>query len=252
MTMKKQIWSKHTLSLVLVLSLALSMGIVNVSAAKGDAVTINNSGATTGLDKSNLKDGVYSVNVDMIKLDRASKSMSDNAINHTVKLEVRNGEYFVTLDFKGLTIGDSFGYLSKLSYYDEGYTYGQYGAPEGKLVLAEVLSTQKNSDGTDVIDQYNDADSLYPDLLKIKVVSTAMADEDGYVPLHVFVPIMDAISSGSGDQDVLMKIDWTMLKEITGEEPSPEVKKGDVDGNGSVDLADAQMVLKAALGIITL
>ena len=184
------------------------------------AITIfNNSGDASTLDKDNLEDGVYSVYVDMIKTDRANKSMSDNAINHTVKLEVKNGEYYITLDFKGITIENRFGYLKNLSYYEDGYTYGQFGTINGNLVAADVLSTQKDSDGNDVIDQYNDKDNLYPDLIRIKLVKSAIEDADGYVPLHVFVPIMEAIATGNGDQDVLMKIDWTSLKKTTEDDP---------------------------------
>ena len=177
-------------------------------------------GDGTTSDKNDLEDGIYSVNVDMYQTDRDKLSMSNNAIHHIVKLEVINNEYFVTLDFKGMSIENRFGYLSKLSYYDEGYIYSQYGKPQGKLVLADVLSTQKNPDASDVIDQYNDKDNLYPDLVKIKLVSTAVNDKDGFVPLHVFVPIMEAISTGTGDQDVLMKIDWSTLKKTDENDPN--------------------------------
>jgi LPXTG-motif cell wall-anchored protein len=197
----------------------------------------NNSEAASTISKNNLADGVYSVYADMIKMDRVSKSMADNAINHTVKLEVIDGEYFVTLDFRGITIENRFGYLKNLSYYADGYTYGQYGTVEGTLVPSEVLSTQKDSDGNDVIDQYNDVNNLYPDIVKIKLVPQAIADEDGYVPLHVFVPIMEAIAAGNGDQDVLMKLDWSTLKATTEEDPdfSPE---DPVEQSPAVDVTD--------------
>ncbi len=37
------------------------------------------------------------------------------------------------------------------------------------------------------------------------------AKKDGLVPLQVFVPIMDAISKGSGLQTVFMRLDWASL-----------------------------------------
>lgn len=245
--MKRQNWCKHTLSFLLVFTMAFGMGMMNTSAAEGDTVQVKvkNSDETLKLDKNNLKDGVYSVNVDMYKLDRKNKSMSDNAVEHKAKLEVNAGEYFMTLDFQGMTVGKIKGYFSKLSYYAEGYNYNQNGIPTGDLITAEVLSTQKNADGSDIIDQYNSADSLYPKEVRIKLVPAAIADPDGFVPLQVFIPLMNVIAPGNGAQDVLMKIDWTALTKI-------EVKKGDIDANGSVDLADAQTTLKAALKIITL
>ena len=124
-----------------------------------------------------------------------------------------------------------------LSYYDAGYTYNDYGIPQGTLIPTEVLSTQKNADGTDVIDQYNDADHLYPEMIRLKLVDKAAGD---YVPLQVFVPIMEAISDGTGTQDVLMKLDWSLLKlddgEIKPEEP--------VEQSPAVDYTDAKTGVK--------
>lgn len=208
------------------------------------AVTLfNSSGDASTLDKNNLKDGIYSITADMIKTDRVSKSMADNAINHTAKLEVKDGEYFITLDFRGITIENRFGYLKDLSYYTEGYTYGNYGTIEGDRVAAEVLSTQKDSDGNDVIDQYNDANSLYPDMVKIKLAPSAIADADGYVPLHVFVPIMESIATGNGDQDVLMKLDWSTLKTASADDPSfkPE---DPIEQSPTVDVTDSATGVK--------
>ena len=163
--------------------------------------------------------------------------MSNNAINHNVWLEVIDGEYYLTMQFKGLTIENKFGYLMNLSYYDAGYTYNDFGIPQGALVPAEVLSTQKNADGTDVIDIYNDADHLYPEMIRLKLVDKAAGE---YVPLHVFVPIMEAISEGTGSQDVLMKLDWSLLKlddvEIKPEEP--------VEQSPAVDYTDAATGVK--------
>ena len=164
----------------------------------------------TALDKDNLADGKYTLTAEMIKTDRKSKSMSNNAINHTVQLEVVDGEYFVTMQFKGLAIYNQFGYLKDLGYYDAGYTYNDYGIPQGTVLPAEVLSTY------DTVDQYNDADNLYPQLLKFKLVDKASAD---FVPLQVFVPIMEAIAEGTGTQDVLMQLDWSTLVKVDDDAP---------------------------------
>ena len=189
------------------------------------------------LDINNLPDGKYTLYAQMIKTDRENFSMSNNAINHNVWLEVIDGEYYLTMQFKGLTIENKFGYLMNLSYYDAGYTYNDFGIPQGTLIPAEVLSTQKNADGTDVIDIYNDADHLYPEMIRLKLVDKAAGE---YVPLHVFVPIMEAISEGTGSQDVLMKLDWSLLKlddgEIKPEEP--------VEQSPAVDYTDAATGVK--------
>ena len=83
------------------------------------------------LDKNNLEDGVYSVYGEMVKTNRQEKSMSNDAINHYIKLTVEDGKYYLHMDFHGLAYLNKFGYLAELSYYDNGYTYGQYGAVEG-------------------------------------------------------------------------------------------------------------------------
>lgn len=223
---------------------ALQSEVDLAAKALKSAITIfNNSGDASQLDKNNLEDGVYSIYADMIKMDRANKSMADNAINHTVKLEVKNGEYYITLDFRGITIENRFGYLKNLSYYTDGYVYGQNGTIEGTLEAAEVLSTQKDTDGNDVIDQYNDKNSLYPDIVRIKLVKQAIADADGYVPLHVFVPIMEAIAEGNGDQDVLMKLDWTSLKKTTEDDDSFK-PQDPVEQSPAVDVTDAATGVK--------
>lgn len=200
------------------------------------------------LDKNNLEDGVYSVYGEMIKTNRQEKSMSNDAINHTIKLTVEDGKYYLTMDFHGLAYLNKFGYLAELSYYDNGYTYGQYGTVEGTLIPAAVLSTQKNADGSDVYDEFNQAGGsydgkLYPDQIKFPLVADALADEDGYVPLHVFVPVMEDISAGTGDQDVLLKLDWSTLKKTTEDDPAFEPEEP-VEQSPAVDYTDAATGVK--------
>lgn len=200
------------------------------------------------LDKYNLADGVYSIYGEMIKTSRTEQSMSNDAINHYIKLTVEDGKYYLTMDFHGLAYLNRFGYLAELSYYDNGYTYGNYGVVEGTLIPAEVLSTQKNADGSDVMDEFNQAGGsyagkLYPDQIKFPLVSDALADEEGYVPLHVFVPVMEAISEGTGDQDVLLKLDWSTLKETTEDDPNFE-PEDPVEQSPTVDYTDSKTGVK--------
>ena len=154
------------------------------------------------------------------------------------------------MNFHGLAYLNKFGYLAELSYYDNGYTYGQYGTVEGALIPATVLSTQKNADGSDLYDEFNQAGGsyegkLYPDQIKFPLVAGALADEDGYVPLHVFVPVMEDISEGAGDQDVLLKLDWSTLKETTEDDPNFEPEKP-VEQSPAVDYTDAVTGVKVS------
>lgn len=169
-------------------------------------------GSDPVVDPSTLEDGIYSIYGEMIKLDKQDYSMANEAINHDIKLEVKDGKATVFLDFKGIEIMNMFGYLGNLYYFKEGYTFNEYGAPVGEVTSATVHSTQKDSNGNDVIDQYNDAGSLYPNLVSFPLVTT-----DEFIPLQVFVPIMESIgnesgNSGMGTQNVYLKLNWDTLK----------------------------------------
>ena len=178
------------------------------------------------LDIKNLADGVYSIYGTMVKVDKNTYSMSNEAINHTIKLTVKNGKYYITLNFNGLTVGQKLGYLSKLKYFTTGYTLDKYGNPQGTLADVTVDSYQKNSDGSLVSDQYG---TNYPDEVTFELIPEAL--NDGYVPLQVFVPIMDAISSGTGTQPVYLKLDWSSLKATTSD--NPDFDKNDNNSNNN-------------------
>ncbi|MDR1043403.1 MAG: NEAT domain-containing protein, partial [Clostridiales Family XIII bacterium] len=182
----------------------------------GNIITLfENSGESSALDKDGLADGTYVLRADMVKMDRNSKSMSDDAIDHDVILTVEDGKYYIIISFKGLHVEGfedvgNFGYLSRLWYYDP-VTYGSYGYPTGTAKDATVQSYQTNQDGSYVIDKYNNASNPYPKQVKFPLVDKANY-ENNDVPLRVFVPIMEAIAAESGTQDVLMRLDWTTLR----------------------------------------
>ncbi|MDO4288171.1 MAG: NEAT domain-containing protein, partial [Eubacterium sp.] len=182
--------------------------------------TFNNSGTASELDKNNLKPGDYTVHIDMFNASTPDNpSMSDKAVDHTAKLTVEeDGKYYITVNFKGMTIPlggqEYFGYLKDLYYYADGYQIG-FGI-QGDLLPATVLSTIKDKDGNPATDDYNvDADGKvlyeYPEALRFELVNTALKNEQGYVALQVFVPVMDSITPGSGTQNVLMRVDWSSL-----------------------------------------
>ena len=134
----------------------------------------------------------------MIKTDRISDSMSENAINHNVVVDVKDGKATVQVEFKGMAIDDKFGYLEKLSYFNEGYEYNGFGTPVGDVTDATVINKY------DVIDEYSGKNP--PHYLEFPLVDGKGAE---WVPLQVFVPVMEAVSEGSGTQSVLMHLDWS-------------------------------------------
>ncbi len=197
---------------------ALSTAITNLTKQTNSSNNNSNSSNNTSgnddndnsLDINNLEDGVYSVTGSMVKIDKSTASMSNEAINHTIKLTVKNGKYSLTMDFKGMTINNQYGYLGKLKYYKSGYTLDKYGSPQGSLGSVTIDSYQKYSDGKKVSDNFG---TDYPDVVTFPMISEAL--KDGYVPLQVFVPIMDSISKGTGTQPVFLKLDWSTIKKTS-------------------------------------
>lgn len=180
-------------------------------------------------DIRDLEDGVYSVTGKMVKVDKSTLSMADNAISHTVKLTVKDGVYSLTLNMKGMNISGRLGYLGGLQYFLSGYTEDQYGYPQGELGEAVVKSYQTDADGNRIRDEYG---TDYPDLVTFELIPEAL--EDGFVPLRVSVPVMDSISEGLGDQSVYLALDWASLKAAEEDDPafSDEEDPGSED-NGS-------------------
>lgn len=167
------------------------------------------------LDVHDLEDGVYSVTGRMVKTDKTTLPMADNAINHTVKLTVSEGRYYVTLDMKGLNISGQLGYLGGLKYFCTGYTQDQYGNPQGNLADAVIESYQLNEDGTRVSDAYG---TDYPDQVTFELIPEAL--DDGFAPLQVFVPLMESIAEGVGTQPAFLALDWDTLKAAAEDDPA--------------------------------
>lgn len=187
---------------------ALSQAIINLDQKKTTSSTEDNSGES--LDIKTLSDGVYYLPGKMMKTDKQALSMANEALDHTVKLTVKKKKYMLTLSFNGLTINSQKGYLGWLKYYKAGYKTDTYGGLVGDLKSVDVTKKQSGTD--------------YPKEISFTMIEEAK--EDGYVPLRVFVPVMDAISAGSGTQNVYLKLD---LKNITQDKKS--VKETEDNGN---------------------
>ena len=206
----------------------------------------NNNDNNQNLDIDNLADGVYSLTGSMVKVDKKTESMSNEAINHTVRLTVENGNYYITLDFKGLEYSGQYGYLRDMQYFKTGYTLNQYGVPKGSLADVTIESYQKTSDGTLVSDSYG---TEYPDVVTFPLIPEAL--KDGYVPLQVFVPVMESIAAGTGTQPVFLKLDWSTLKSTTADDPDFSDDDSN-DGTDDDDGSDSDSDSGSSLGTSTL
>lgn len=165
---------------------------------------------STKLNIKKLKDGIYSIQGEMLKTDKETESMANEAFNHKICLTVKKGNYYLTLDFQGLNMNSQFGYLSKMKYFQTGYKLDRYGAPKGTLKNVTVESYQKDAKGKKVQDSFG---TNYPDKVTFPLIKEAL--NQGYVPLQVFVPIMESISPGSGTQAMFLKLDLSSVKAVT-------------------------------------
>ena len=141
-----------------------------------------------------LSDGVYKLSGEMVKVNKVDMSMSNNAINHNIKLVVKNGVPYVNMNFNSLTITSLKGYLKDLNYYASGYEVSKTGEPSGILVPVTVNSLQKFSNGKTLKDDFG---TDYPNDITFPLCEEAL-EGNNEIPLQVFVPIMDAITPGSG------------------------------------------------------
>ena len=165
------------------------------------------------LDYKNLADGSYTVSVSM-KKPTGESSMSDAAVSHDATLRVKDGAYYLTLSFKGLTFLGQQGYLGSLSYFKQGYTFAN-GQVSGEVEPATVLEYLKDASGSEVTDPLTGKHT--PSKVEIQVVPQAIADADGYVPVQVFVPVMESLAAGSGTQTAMVDVDWSTLAKVGGD-----------------------------------
>lgn len=166
---------------------------------------------------SKLSDGVYKVQGEMVKVNKVDYSMSNNAINHNVKLIVKDGLPYISMNFNGMNVSGLRGYLKNLNYYKTGFTFDKYGNPVGDLAEVNIDTYQQFADGSMFEDDF---DTNYPNDITFPLVLEAYEDGDdcNYVPLQVYVPVMEALSAGSGKQNVFLKLDYSTITKTTADD----------------------------------
>lgn len=167
----------------------------DTSAPKKASKAKKGANSTAGkLDFAKLPDGTYTVYGEMIKTDQKSLSVSNNAIDHNVRIQVKQGRYTVLLTFKSMKLSGKTGALGKLWYFRSGYERGANGVPQGAVTRAKALSYLPLGNG-----------KSYPRKVSFPLISEAR--DSGWVPLRVYVPIIESISKGAGAQEVYLKLD---------------------------------------------
>lgn len=168
--------------------------IMATSIPSGMVLAANN---TAYVSMAELEDGIYLVNGTILKANKKDTSMCNDALNHNVKLTVKDGTYYASFYLNGINTMGSEGYLQDLRYYDD----------NGNAKNVDVLSVQKYSDGTVVKDSYG---TNYP-----KQISFPLTEEmtkEGLAKLQLTIPVMNAIMPGMGTQQVYLSLDLANAK----------------------------------------
>ena len=209
----------------------------------------NLSEGTNAAKLATLSDGVYKLNGQMVKVNKVDMSMSNNAINHNVKLVMKDRLPYISMNFNSLTVGSLKGYLKDLNYYATGYTVSKTGEPSGTLLPVQVDSLQKFSNGKTLKDDFG---TNYPNDVTFPLCQEAMTEENGeYVPMQVFVPIMDAITAGTGKQNVYLKLDYSTLKKTTADDKDfAETEKAPTDPS-AIKAQTITVTVKNTKGVVS-
>jgi hypothetical protein len=197
-------------------------------------------GATPGDEQSNTgeqtADGTYSVHTALLHYSNPLQpSMGDLAIEHDKSLIlVKDGKAEIRLFFKPLETLGTTGHLLNLWGVTDIVKDGSI-VTSFKKVPAAVYSRYEG-----VTDAFNTAEGpWYPKELGMNV-DIGEGTED--IIVRVFVPVMEAITAGAGEQFARLRVDWGSLAFVSSETDSkapletPEDAKTEEENKGNTEL----------------
>ena len=160
------------------------------------------------VQEGTLADGTYSISGVLRHATQDQDSMGNTAIAKPLTLKVADGQCSLILDLVPLTIRlgkkDFNGYLAELLYFPQ--IEGSLPSENDMAVGADILSQY---DG--VYDSYNDPENgldenvkgmIYPKQIAIPVNAG-----ETQIWTQVYVPVMEAVSAGSGEQYAKLQLD---------------------------------------------
>ena len=162
-------------------------------------------------------DGTYTIDGRIWHAAANQASMGNAALRKPMQVIVKDGKATLRMEFGPLTTSGFTGYLAKLNYFP-GWEGGEsgYQMPTDETPIS--LDVEEYFEG--VYDTYNDPDNgtdenvkgqLYPHYMTMPVDLG-----DGEVWVQVYVPVMEAINTGSGLQYAKLQIDWSTLSQTGG------------------------------------
>ena len=177
--------------------------------------------ATVAQDVKALKDGEYKITAEALKFYEEGPSMAAAGLdNEKTKLIVKNGQYSVSVTFKPIKKDSFTGYLGDLKYYDGDKTHNN---------RYEIKDTKENSEfkETNIVENYTEKENdeytkiykenfpnrtVYPKTFTYNVDKNKI-DTNNKLETYtkVFIPVMEALNTGSGTQKMILKFDLSSL-----------------------------------------
>ena len=178
--------------------------------------------ATVAQDVKALKDGEYKITAEALNFYvEGQPSMAAAGLdNEKTKLIVKNGQYSVSVTFKPIKKNSFTGYLGDLKYYDGDKTHNN---------RYEIKDTKENSEfkETNIVENYTEKENdeyikiykenfpnrtVYPKTFTYNVDKNKI-DTNNKLETYtkVFIPVMEALNTGSGTQKMILKFDLSSL-----------------------------------------
>ena len=178
--------------------------------------------ATVAQDVKALKDGEYKITAEALNFYvEGQPSMAAAGLdNEKTKLIVKNGQYSVSVTFKPIKKDSFTGYLGDLKYYDGDKTHNN---------RYEIKDTKENSEfkETNIVENYTEKENdeyikiykenfpnrtVYPKTFTYNVDKNKI-DTSNKLETYtkVFIPVMEALNTGSGTQKMILKFDLSSL-----------------------------------------
>ena len=178
--------------------------------------------ATVAQDVKALKDGEYKITAEALNFYvEGQPSMAAAGLdNEKTKLIVKNGQYSVSVTFKPIKKDSFTGYLGDLKYYDGDKTHNN---------RYEIKDTKENSEfkKTNIVENYTEKENdeyikiykenfpnrtVYPKTFTYNVDKNKI-DTNNKLETYtkVFIPVMEALNTGSGTQKMILKFDLSSL-----------------------------------------
>ena len=197
-------------------------------------------------------DGVYTIDGRIWHAAADQASMGNAALQKPMQVIKKGDAVTLRMEFAPLTtnLGTTqfTGYLAVLNYFPdwEGGDSG-YAMPSGETpVPADVEEYYE-----DTYDVYNDPQNgtdanvkgkLYPHYMTMPVT---LGDNEIWV--QVYVPVMEAINTGSGLQYAKLQLDWDSRVQISGTETDKNALKALIGRAAAMEQGDASEAVYAAL-----